>query len=87
MKIVIDKTEFEAIGYFESEDTLYMSMIPPSKITIDEIETLVRENKSIICGEETFTGYTNLDAVSFTYHTRINEKTTATALNIQTKRS
>lgn len=86
MKITIDKTEFDGIGYFESEGMLYMSMLP-NKLSLDEIENLVRSNKSITCGEETFTGYTDLDAISFTYHTRVDAKSTATALNIQTRRS
>lgn len=87
MTIKIDKTEFNGIGYMESDGTLYLSMMPQDKMTLEELESLVRSNKSIVCGEETFTGYTDLDVISFTYHTKIDAKTTATALNIQTKRS
>ena len=78
--------EFEGIGYFESSDELYMSMLP-GKQTVDELESLVRGNSSITIDKETFTGYNDLDAITFTYHTRIESKSDATALNIQVKRS
>lgn len=83
MVIKIDKTEFEGIGYFGDEQELYMSMLPNG--TVEEIENLIANNKSITCGEDTYTGYTDLDALSFTYHTRVGNEEVK-ALNIQVKR-
>lgn len=85
MKITIGKTEFEGIGYFESDGTLYMTMYPNS-MTLTKLENLVRDNDAITIDEEQFTGYTDLDAITFTYHTKIGDGE-ITALNIQTKRS